>query len=667
MTMARLRAFVDSARADGTVLLVAILLISGLMGLGLKLVQMDLASGFLTVARFLGRSTVSDLTWLERLSFFRVDLALQLVVIPLLIAASLRGLPRAARAPAAAVIAAAVCIFYFLELQALGSVGRYLTPDMIRDALLWSAGDPDSISDYISIDGALKLAAILIAIVLLAVAAGRWRGHAGAGYLVRLAESAALVAIPAGAMLSLAAYAVPMTDLAYHRSAFGNMVRALVPSASAARIPRGASREDLLGLYRRAAQLQEGTSARIPFGRDAQHDVLLFIIETGPKATHDPLADLESLPGVKALIGKSFVAEGHYTTFPYTSDAVFSMLTGLYPLGRREFLRDRRSLHDVGLIPPLQARGYTGLAYTPIPDAFEEDSRMYAMAGVSHYFVADEGDAVRLARAQARTRRLLESLPENSPAKVERGGLFVNRLTRDHMALDALLADIVEYKRAKRRFVAIFLPQIGHAPWFDLYGRSSVPERGRDVMRLHDSWLQEIVALLAENGWLEETLIVLTSDHGIRTRVEDPALQAGTLSSYSFHVPLMVFAPGTLSDTHRIAEHTSHIDLAPTLHALLGIGGPGHEIAGQGVPLWDAERLARRRLFLFAGGYLGADGYVDNQKFIMRRSLTGLVYESAELRFDPATMVRRPEEAARLAEPIDLMYALQPKLMEALH
>jgi hypothetical protein len=43
------------------------------------------------------------------------------------------------------------------------------------------------------------------------------------------------------------------------------------------------------------------------------------------------------------------------------------------------------------------------------------------------------------------------------------------------------------------------------------------------------------------------------------------------------------------------------------------------------------------------------------------------VHESTTLPAGADTIVTQPEAAARLARPIDLMYALQPELLEALH
>src|SRR5690606_29100883 len=118
--------------------------------------------------------------------------------------------------------------------------------------------------------------------------------------------------------------------------------------------------------------------------------------------------------------------------------AIFSILTGMYPIGRSSFLRDPRPLRDVGLFPPLQALGYAGLVYLPYPDSFENDTRMYTIAGTSQIYVADDEDAARRARAAERAARIISSLPAASPARTNRGDLLADRLIHDYMALDAL-------------------------------------------------------------------------------------------------------------------------------------------------------------------------------------------------------------------------------------
>lgn len=659
----RLRARLAVLRADGTVLLVAIFIVAGAVGVWVKLAQLALPTGYLSIARFLGYSHASELAWWQKLSFLRLDLVIQVLVLPVGLALALRAWPRTVRAPAAAVMAALFCTIYFFELQSLGSIGRYLTPHLIKDAIFWAVDFPESIGEYVSLHGVLKLGGAMTVIVMLAVAAKRRSRGDSAGLFVRTIESGTLVALGCSVVIALVAAAAPVPGLVPHRSALRTMGQAMLPHRTTYDVPQHATREELSALYKRAAR-EAGTSSPTPMvGLDANHDVIVFIMETGPARSYDPIADRDSLPGMSALLDRAFVARRHLTTYPYTSDAIFSILTGMYPIGRNAFLRKAKPLSGAGLLPPLTALGYSSAVYLPYPDSFENDTAMYAVSGVSRSYIAGRNEAERFARAAQRARRTIEALPADSPARLKRGALLENRLTHDLMALDAMIADIVASKQSGKRFVALFAPQIGHAPWFDLYGRESVVERGHDIMILQDAWLAEIVARLTENGWLDQTVIVVTADHGIRTRVEDPDLPSGTITGYSFEVPLVVFAPGTLTAMREITARTSHVDIAPTLHALLGAGGG----MSQGVPIWDDMALAGRRVFMFAAGYLGADAYVEDDRYVVRRSLNGFVYASATLPAGADTMVTQPDVASRLAEPIDMMYALQPELLEALH
>lgn len=661
----RLGARLAALRADGTVLLTAIFIVVGAVGVRVKLAQLSLSTGYLAIARFLGYSRESQLAWWQKLSFLRLDLMILIVALPVGLALLLRMLPRVVRAPTAAVVAILLCTIYFFELQSLGSIGRYLTPDLIRDAIFWAIDFPESIGEYMSLGGALKLLGAMAVIVVLAVVAARRSRGGGTGHLVRAVELGTLAALAFTLMLALIAAAAPVPSLAPHRSALRTMGEAMLPQQGAYDIPRHASREELLALFQRAARQTGASSPAATAGLDAGHDVILFIMETGPARSYDPIADRGALPGVSALLDRAFVAHRHLTTYPYTSDAIFSILTGMYPIGRGAFLRDARPMSGAGLVPPLARRGYSAAVYLPFPDSFENDTAMYALSGVSKTYVADRNEAQRFARAAQRAQRTIEALPADSPARRDRAALLEERLTHDLMALDAMIADIVASKQAGERFVTLFVPQIGHAPWFDLYGRESIVARGRDVMILQDAWLAEIVARLAEGGWLDETVIVVTADHGIRTRVEDPGLPSGTITGYSFEVPLVIFAPGTLTAMRKVTAHTSHVDIAPTLHALLGAGGKG--VVTQGLPIWDDAALAERRVFMFAAGYLGADAYVEDGRYVVRRWLNGFVHESTTLPAGAGTIVTQPEAASRLAEPIDLMYALQPALLDALH
>ena len=176
-------------------------------------------------------------------------------------------------------------------------------------------------------------------------------------------------------------------------------------------------------------------------------------------------------------------------------------------------------------------------------------------------------------------------------------------------------------------------------------------------MAIQDAWIGEILDVLRTTGSLDTTVIVVTSDHGIRTRVEDPGFRGGTISDYSFHVPLLVYAPTALPAPMKIPWLTSHVDVAPTILDLVGV--ERRTESEQGAAIWD-ERLAARTTFLLARGYLGAEAYHSRGEFYMLNRLSNAAHRSKTLDFPPATMLP-PDSSdhAGVVHTLDLMDRLQ--------
>jgi arylsulfatase A-like enzyme len=150
----------------------------------------------------------------------------------------------------------------------------------------------------------------------------------------------------------------------------------------------------------------------------------------------------------------------------------------------------------------------------------------------------------------------------------------------------------------------------------------------------------------------------MTSDHGIRTRAEDPALPVGTISDYMFRVPLVVYAPQTLDHTSIVSSPTSHVDLAPTIATLFGKTESAQHM--QGIPIW--QRTPRDRIYLLASAYGGADGFVEDGAYYMRQSLSGAVYRNSALAFAEEHQVLVQPQIARVVNVLkgaaDLQHAL---------
>jgi arylsulfatase len=105
-----------------------------------------------------------------------------------------------------------------------------------------------------------------------------------------------------------------------------------------------------------------------------------------------------------------------------------------------------------------------------------------------------------------------------------------------------------------------------------------------------DRALAELVDGLGTIGVLDRTLIVLTADHGEEFLEHGFVEHAWTLYEESVHVPLIVWARG-LRNPGQIDAAVSHVDVLPTLLALLEIPHPTVPVDGSVVLHNDGGRL----------------------------------------------------------------------------
>ena len=303
--------------------------------------------------------------------------------------------------------------------------------------------------------------------------------------------------------------------------------------------------------------------------------------------------------------------------------------------------------------------------YVPSLYHIELDDRMYETFGAEQVYAADERQDDGLRRsAETRADAFIAAL-EQRGSRFDRRvrARLRDRLRADFQALEKLKVDIADAVRAGRRYAVMFFPEIGHGPWIALANETTVLDRGRSLMLLQDLWLRELLDLVESLGRFDRTVVAVTADHGVRTRAEDPALPAGAISDYMFRVPLIVYAPQTLTAPVRIEPPTSHVDLAPTLLALAGHAGATAEM--QGIPIW--QRQPPQRIYLLAFDYGGAEGYVEDGRYYMRQGLTGAVHASAGFLFDATTQLRAGDPMAPVIDGnLTRLAALQQALVGAL-
>jgi len=122
-------------------------------------------------------------------------------------------------------------------------------------------------------------------------------------------------------------------------------------------------------------------------------------------------------------------------------------------------------------------------------------------------------------------------------------------------------------------------------------------------IRFFDRELGRLLGHLRATGELERALVVFTADHG------ESLGERGFFFSHGQHlhrelvqVPLLVRPPGGAREPHTRSGPVSHLDLAPTVLAFLGVAEP----SSRGIDLVSGTLSPRRTLPQFLRGSWGA-------------------------------------------------------------
>jgi arylsulfatase A-like enzyme len=182
----------------------------------------------------------------------------------------------------------------------------------------------------------------------------------------------------------------------------------------------------------------------------------------------------------------------------------------------------------------------------------------------------------------------------------------------DHCAIDRLIQWIEQ--KPGQPFLAVCWTDQTHDPY--LLGQSAVPvelppdesrsplaaDLSRYLAVLHqtDAQLARIFAALRARGLADDTLVIVTGDHG--EAFGDPHSQRGhawSIYEEEVHVPLMIWNPRLFPKGGRSEVIGGHVDLNPTIADLLDVKPPDE---WQGHSLFDPARPERAFFMATAGG-----------------------------------------------------------------
>lgn len=126
-------------------------------------------------------------------------------------------------------------------------------------------------------------------------------------------------------------------------------------------------------------------------------------------------------------------------------------------------------------------------------------------------------------------------------------------------------------------------------------------------IRSIDETLGRLIDYLKEQGLYDESLIILTADHGEEFNEHGGWAHAKTLYKEVLHVPMLIRFPNGENGGTRVANDVSLVDIVPTIEAVLGAdwgadfrGISLTEIAEQKAPRWIyADTFNWRALYLW--------------------------------------------------------------------
>ena len=203
--------------------------------------------------------------------------------------------------------------------------------------------------------------------------------------------------------------------------------------------------------------------------------------------------------------------------------------------------------------------------------------------------------------------------------------------------LGAMRNQIKKYAQNNQRFCLTYVPAAPHYP----YDKIPVPFRKHKIVDIGDftpvylnellyiDWLlASIVDQLKESDLLDQTLVVITNDHGEMLGGKDGHIGHGwAVTPELVNTPLIVMDPGN-KGAQVNTTIGSQVDLLPTVLDRLGIEIPADQLY-EGQSLYAGQNRARRKMYL--NSYKQYAIVCDNQIALGDRENDGEDRESSKV------------------------------------
>lgn len=327
------------------------------------------------------------------------------------------------------------------------------------------------------------------------------------------------------------------------------------------------------------------------------HNLILISLDTLRADRLDLYGyDRETAPNLTRFAQRGVVFGDVVTAAPWTLPSHVTMFTGMYPTSHGVTnSRHKIAPHTRVIAELLQQRGYRNFAYTGGGNmarrfGFDRGFELYKPdPGVSRY------DVENFSYTVAKAKSTIQSLKDDEP-------YFLFLHTFDihcPYAPPEPYYSMFNSPGAKETRTDACGGGIYTQEGFTKDHARYVSDRYDGGIRWVDDALGELFSFLEAEGQLENTVVVITSDHGEEFLEHGRIGHTESLFRELLMVPLVIVAPGFAQGTVPIP--VSLVDLYPTLLELLGVPVPSETQGMSLVPFMRGELPAEPpRAFQFS-------------------------------------------------------------------
>ena len=395
----------------------------------------------------------------------------------------------------------------------------------------------------------------------------------------------------------------------------------------------------------------------------------------------------KTMPLLSEWLAETTIFENCFSPLPLTDPSMSSLLTGLYPI-RHGVRHNARKLDPAftTLAQVLRASGYETAAFTSRDGLIGE---IGLERGFDHANYEGGG--------------AMEGMPPGGKRNAEKWQRRAEHVTEAALAWLGMprekpffvwlhYFDPHAHYDPPERFAHTFTPGLPTDPVRNLrawWGR--VSDRNQTIAAYDaeivtvDHHLAKVVEHLRAIGEWNDTLFVLTADHGESLGEHGHMDHGEWLYQEQIHIPLLMRLPGTVPAGQRVPGLVRSIDIAPSIIELAGVSGAESDrfvkqMDGQSlVPMLRGKEGAPRRIFVESkncpetpeaawlapgmechpGGVAGKlrAVYDGRWKLIITPLEEGRKYELYNLEADPAETddlsAKQPDRVAALEREID--------------